>query len=72
MGGGVNGGQVIADWPGLATQNLTLGEDLAITTDLRTLLSELLIKRLGGTDIAQVFPGFSGPTSAGLFLNRTG
>ena len=70
MGGGVNGGQVIADWPGLATQNLHLGEDLAITTDMRTLLSELLVKRFGSTDITQVFPGFDGPTSTNLFLNR--
>ncbi len=70
LGGGVNGGQVIADWPGLATADLHLGEDLAITTDLRTLLSELLTKRLGGSDVSQVFPGFSGPTSANLFLNR--
>jgi uncharacterized protein (DUF1501 family) len=70
MGGGVNGGQVIADWPGLAETNLHLGEDLAITTDMRTLLSELLTKRLGGSDIAQVFPGFTGPVSANLFLSR--
>ena len=71
MGGGVNGGQVIADWPGLASADLYLGEDLAITTDLRTLLSELLVKRLGGSDISQVFPGFTGATSANLFLNRS-
>ncbi|MBW9258644.1 MAG: DUF1501 domain-containing protein [Candidatus Thiodiazotropha sp. (ex. Lucinisca nassula)] len=69
MGGGVNGGQVITDWPGLSTADLHLGEDLAITTDLRTLLAELLNKRLGGTDLAQVFPGFAGPTTANLFLD---
>ncbi|MCG7994724.1 MAG: DUF1501 domain-containing protein [Candidatus Thiodiazotropha taylori] len=69
MGGGVNGGQVITDWPGLSTANLHFGEDLAITTDLRTLLAELLNKRLGGTDLAQVFPGFAGPTTANLFLD---
>lgn len=69
MGGGVNGGQVITDWPGLSTTDLHFGEDLAITTDLRTLLAELLNKRLGGTDLAQVFPGFAGPTTANLFLD---
>ncbi|MCG8037377.1 MAG: DUF1501 domain-containing protein [Candidatus Thiodiazotropha taylori] len=69
MGGGVNGGQVITDWPGLSAANLHFGEDLAITTDLRTLLAELLNKRLGGTDLAQVFPGFAGPTTANLFLD---
>ncbi|MCG7981503.1 MAG: DUF1501 domain-containing protein [Candidatus Thiodiazotropha lotti] len=69
MGGGVNGGQVITDWPGLSTADLHLGEDLAITTDLRTLLAELLNKRLGGTDLSRVFPGFTGPTTANLFLD---
>jgi uncharacterized protein (DUF1501 family) len=70
MGGGVNGGQVVSDWPGLDIANLEMGEDLRITTDLRTPLSEMLIKRLGGTDISTVFPDFSGPTSANLFLSQ--
>jgi uncharacterized protein (DUF1501 family) len=68
IGGGVNGGQVISQWPGLADVNLEMGEDLKITTDLRTVLAELLIKRLGGATIGQVLPGFSGPTSANVFL----
>jgi len=68
MGGGVNGGQVISDWPGLAAANLEYGEDLKITTDLRTVISELLNKRLGGTDVGTVFPGFSGPTDVNAFL----
>ncbi|MCG6866498.1 MAG: DUF1501 domain-containing protein [Thiogranum sp.] len=68
FGGGVNGGQVVSSWPGLATANLEMGEDLKITTDLRTVLSELLGKRLGGSDAGIVFPGFSGPLSANLFL----
>lgn len=67
IGGGVNGGQVYSDWPGLDVGNLAFGEDLKITTDLRTILAEMLVKRLGGTDIAQVFPGFAGATSAGVF-----
>lgn len=69
FGGGVNGGQVISDWPGLATADLELGEDLRITTDLRSVLSEMLTKRLGGTDIGTVFPGFNGPTSVNAFLS---
>ena len=68
MGGGVNGGQVISDWPGLAPANLELGEDLKITTDLRTVISELLSKRLGGTSVGTVFPGFAGPTDVNAFL----
>lgn len=68
IGGGVNGGQIISDWPGLAPANLEMGEDLRITTDLRTVLTELLDKRLGGSDANAVFPGFSGPVSANVFL----
>jgi uncharacterized protein (DUF1501 family) len=68
LGGGVNGGQVVSSWPGLDLPNLEMGEDLKITTDLRTVLSELLTKRLGGTDISAVFPGFTGPASANVFL----
>lgn len=70
LGGGVNGGQVVGNWPGLAAPDLELGEDLKITTDLRTVLAELLIKRLGGTDTGLVFPGFNGPVSANVFLSR--
>jgi uncharacterized protein (DUF1501 family) len=58
MCGGVNGAEVIAEWPGLTTQDLCMGEDLSITTDLRTLLAELLTKRLGGTNLSQIFPDF--------------
>ncbi len=67
MGGGVNGGQVISSWPGLAPADLEMGEDLRITTDLRTVLAELLSKRLVGTDLATVFPGFAGPYTANVF-----
>ncbi len=65
MGGGINGGQVISDWPGL---DIGVNEDLQITTDLRTVISEMLDKRLGGTDVGAVFPGFTGPTSVNAFL----
>jgi uncharacterized protein (DUF1501 family) len=69
MGGGVNGGQVVSDWPGLDIGSLEQGEDLRITTDLRTVIAELLNKRLGGTDVGTVFPGFGGPIDLGLFLS---
>jgi hypothetical protein len=54
--------------PGLADQNLEMGEDLKITIDLRMVLAELLVTRLGCTDLNAAFPGFTGPTSANLFL----
>jgi len=56
MGGGVNGGQVIADWPGMSAGDLDQG-DLAITTDYRDVLGEVLVERLGVTDLTAVFPG---------------
>jgi len=70
IGGGVNGGRVVSDWPGLDAPNLKDGEDLKITTDLRSVLSEMLIKRLGAnaSDLSTVFPGFTGPITANVFL----
>ena len=65
LGGGVNGGQVISDWPGL---DINASEDLQITTDLRTVLAEMLDKRLGAVDAGAVFPGFSAPPPVGAFL----
>jgi len=54
--GNVNGGQVIADWPGLGPGSLDQG-DLAITIDYRDVLGEVLLRRLGVTDLAPIFPG---------------
>ena len=62
-GGAVQGGRVIADWPGLAQRDLHQGRDLRSTTDLRALFGGVLHDHLGvsraalGTD---VFPGSGG------------
>lgn len=56
MGGNLNGGQVIANWPGLDSGELDNG-DLAITIDYRDILGEVLQERLGVTDLAPIFPG---------------
>ena len=55
MGGHVNGGQVLADWPGLSRAVLDNG-DLAITIDYRDILGEVLIDRCGITNLAPIFP----------------
>jgi uncharacterized protein (DUF1501 family) len=60
LGGNVNGGQVFGTWPGLHNDQLYDHADLAVTTDYRQVLSELLSKRLGSTNIENIFPGFSG------------
>jgi len=58
-GGAVQGGQVFADWPGLADRDLYEGRDLKPTTDMRALFKGVLIEHLGA-DSAQlnrdVFP----------------
>lgn len=60
LGGNVNGGQVYGKWPGLNNDQLYDHADLAVTTDYRQVLSELLSTRLGNSNIESVFPGFSG------------
>ncbi len=58
LGGGVRGGRVYGDWPGLEREQLYEGRDLNVTTDFRTVLSELVTKQMGNRDIGTVFPGF--------------
>ncbi|HZF27117.1 MAG TPA: DUF1501 domain-containing protein [Steroidobacteraceae bacterium] len=42
LGGAVNGGRVIADWPGLGSRSLYEGRDLKPTLDLRALFKGVL------------------------------
>lgn len=58
MGGDVKGGHVYGKWPGLADHQLNEGRDLALTTDFRSVVGEILVKHLGVKDLAPVFPGF--------------
>ena len=58
LGGGVRGGKVHGRWPGLAPDRLYEGRDLAITTDFRDLLGELLARHMGARDLRTVFPGY--------------
>ena len=58
-GGAVNGGRVIADWPGLSAARLFEARDLAPTTDLRAILKGVLHDHLGIGERAlaeRVFP----------------
>ncbi len=68
MGGGVNGGKVYADWPTLAPNALNDG-DLAITTDYRSVLSEIVTQRLKNPALDQIFPGFT-PSPQGIVVPR--
>ncbi|MEL6148648.1 MAG: DUF1501 domain-containing protein [Chloroflexota bacterium] len=66
MGGGVNGGQVYTDWPTLEESALADG-DLAITTDYRDVLAEIVSNRLYSADVDFIFPNFT-TTPLGLVV----
>jgi len=66
MGGGVQGGKVYADWPGLALDRRYGPGDLAVTTDFRDVLGELVQKRLGNPELDVVFPNYT-PAHRGIF-----
>ena len=58
LGGAAAGGQVRADWPGLAGGRLLEDRDLQPTTDLRAVLKGVLAQHLGLSQaaLATVFP----------------
>jgi uncharacterized protein (DUF1501 family) len=68
LGGGVRGGKVYGDWPGLEHEQLYEGRDLNVTTDFRTVLSELVSKQMGNRDLTHIFPGFNGPSAKGILM----
>lgn len=57
LGGGVKGGKVHGRWPGLNNEQLNQGRDLALTTDYRQVLGEVVNKTLGAANFEMVFPG---------------
>jgi len=59
MGGDVRGGKVYGEWPGLDDHQLYEGRDLALTTDFRDVLAELVTSHLGNRDVGVVFPGYA-------------
>lgn len=63
LGGNVRGGRVLGQWPGLETENLHEGRDLAITTDYRNFFAEACLRHLGlpATRLPLVFPGHTVP-----------
>lgn len=66
-GGAVNGGRVLADWPGLAQGALYEGRDLRPTTDLRGVFKGVLADHLrisSGALEREAFPDSSGARPA--------
>ena len=69
LGGAVNGGRVVADWPGLAKRDRFEGRDLRTTTDLRVVLRSVLADHLrvaNGALDTSVFPGSAGAARLSL------
>jgi uncharacterized protein (DUF1501 family) len=59
MGQAVLGGRVHANWPGIDAGDLVNGIDLAVTTDYRDVVGEVLRLRCGNEQLQSVFPGFN-------------
>jgi len=58
LGGNVDGRKVHGQWPGMGEGQLMGPGDLAVTTDYRDVLSEVLIKRLNNSATSDVFPEY--------------
>ena len=58
LGPQARGGRMVGRWPGLSNDVLEEGADLAVVTDYRTVLAELLTNHMKLADPALVFPGF--------------
>jgi uncharacterized protein (DUF1501 family) len=71
MGGNIKGGKVYTRWPGLGEEHLNQGRDLAVTTDYRSVLGEIVSMHLGDKDLDKVFPGFANDPRQFLGLLKT-
>jgi uncharacterized protein (DUF1501 family) len=58
LGGNVLGGKVHGQWPGMREGQLIGPGDLAVTTDYRDVLSEVLVKRLNNPATDEIFPDY--------------
>ena len=68
IGGPVNGGKVLGRWPGLDPADRFEGRDLAVTTDFRDLVGEIVQRHLGVRDLASIFPGYQPSAFPGVIV----
>jgi uncharacterized protein (DUF1501 family) len=66
LGGGVHGGKIHGDWPGLEQEQLYEQRDLQLTTDFRDVLGELVTRHLGNSQLKTVFPEYGQPKFRGI------
>jgi uncharacterized protein (DUF1501 family) len=70
VGGNVNGGKVYGTFPGIRNDDLYLNADLAVATDFRRPLSDIVFNHLGNSEIPVVFPSYTGDSNMGLIKNK--
>lgn len=58
LGPQAKGGRMVGRWPGLSHDTLEEGADLAVVTDYRSVLAEVLTGHMRLPDAGQVFAGF--------------
>jgi uncharacterized protein (DUF1501 family) len=66
LGSKVEGKRFYGRWPGLHSEKLDEGVDLAVATDYRQVLSEILAARSGGAPLGAVFPDYRSPGNLGI------
>lgn len=66
LGGGVPGGRVHGDWPGLGADVLAGPGDIPVRHNFRDLLAPILQRQAPGLDLARVFPGHAFSAVPGL------
>ena len=60
LGGNVKGGKIWGSWPGLNTEQLHEGRDLAVTTDFRSIIGQVISRQFNLDDakIASLIPDY--------------
>jgi len=59
IGGGIRGGKVLGNWPGLAADFLTGPGDLQVVHNYRNVLAPILARRGAGPYLRTIFPDFT-------------
>jgi uncharacterized protein (DUF1501 family) len=59
LGNSVRGGKIYGQWPGLKSDQLYEGRDLALATDFRDVFGEIAARHLGSSNLKALFPGYS-------------
>jgi uncharacterized protein (DUF1501 family) len=59
LGGGVQGGRVLADWPGLEMSHLEEPGDLPVQFNYRDILAPVFQRHLPDIELQAIFPGYT-------------